>query len=84
MISSLKPIVIRPVRVETPQCSAVVPATTSHEIWRKGRYAKLRPHMDPTCCQRESSIEIDGKPYCRRHAGNIALDMWLQGKLGEK
>lgn len=80
-ISTLKPIVVKPERVVTPQCSAVIPADTRFEEWRKGRYQRLRPHLDHTRCQRESVVQIEGKPYCRLHAGGLALDRWLKGDL---
>ena len=82
-IAAVKPVVIKPVRKVTPQCAVVIPAHTHHERWRQSRYAELRPHMDPKRCQHESTVEIDGKHYCTAHAGKIALDRWLSGKLRE-
>lgn len=83
MIDEIKAKVIRPEPLHTPQCSAPVEPPTHATMWRRDRYIRLRPHMDPDRCQRESTIEIDGKPYCRLHAGGIALDRWLGGKLSE-
>ncbi|HEV2155432.1 hypothetical protein [Bradyrhizobium sp.] len=84
MISKLKQTPPPPERVITPQCTTVVPANTHFETWRKGRYADLRPHTDPARCQRESVVEIDGKPYCTLHGGKVALAKWLKGELVEK
>lgn len=82
-IKGLKAIHIKPERIITPQCSTVIPANSHFEAWRKDRYKKLRPDMDPERCQRESTVKIDGKPYCSNHAGKIALKLWLSGKLKE-
>lgn len=82
-IDVLKPKIIKPERVETPQCCAEVDPPTKASMWRRDRYKKLRPHFDPDRCQRESTVEIDGKAYCRGHAGGMALDRWLKGDLVE-
>jgi hypothetical protein len=83
-ITTIKPPPIKPIRLQTPQCCAIIPANTQFEDWRKGRYAKLRPHMDAARCQRESTVEINGSHYCRAHAGGMALEMWLSNQLVEK
>lgn len=83
MITQIKPKVIKYEPLHTPQCSADVDPPTHANMWRRDRYKKLRPTFDPDKCQRESTIEIDGKPYCRLHAGGLALDKWLNGKLVE-
>lgn len=83
-IKPLKAISIKPERTVTPQCTAVIPADTRFEQWRKERYRQLRPAMDPDRCQRESVVELDGKPYCRLHAGGIALQLWINGALVKK
>jgi len=83
-LTTLKLFVIKPERVVTPQCITVIPADTRFEEWRKGRYQKLRSHLDASRCQRESVVTIDGKPYCRLHAGGVALDKWLAGELVER
>lgn len=80
---SLKPRVIKPARVITPQCCAPVEPPTHATMWRRDRYKKLRPEFNPDLCQRESSLSIHDKPYCRIHAGGLALDMWLTGQLVE-
>lgn len=77
----LKPITIKPARIETPQCCVPVDPPTHAEHWRRERYKKLRPHFDPDHCQRESSFQIDGKFYCRIHAGQLSLERWLKGEL---
>ncbi len=70
-----------PKPVATPQCSAPVDPPSHAPEWRKERYKRLRPSYNPDCCQRDSSIVIDGKTYCRLHAGGIALDRWLRGEI---
>lgn len=35
-------------------------------------------------CQQFGTIQIDDKCYCRKHAGMLALDMWIDGRLVEK
>lgn len=82
-IKKLKVVSTPPKRLVTPQCSTVIPANSHFEAWRKERYKKLRPDMDPERCQRESTVQISGKPYCSNHAGKIALKLWLDGKLKE-
>ncbi|MER9176202.1 hypothetical protein NKH72_21740 [Mesorhizobium sp. M0955] len=80
-VSVLKPKIIKPERVVTPQCCAEVEPPTHATMWRRDRYKKLRPQFDPDRCQRESTLDIEGKPYCRIHAGQLALDRWLSGEL---
>jgi len=79
----LKPLAVKPIRVETPQCCVEVTPPTHAPHWRRDRYKKLRPDFSPDHCQRESVFEIEGRPYCRIHAGQRALDMWLAGRLVE-
>lgn len=80
-ISKLKPVIIKPERIATPQCCATADANPREAGWRQLHYSKRRPHFDSAKCQRESFVEIDGQPYCRVHASKIALEMWLTGKL---
>lgn len=68
-------------RVETPQCCVKVPPPAHNQQWRLERYKRLRHTFDPTCCQRESSLTIGGKFYCRPHAAAYALELWEAGKL---
>jgi hypothetical protein len=82
-IGEIKIKVIRPEPVHTPQCCMKVDPPTHANMWRRDRYKTLRPTFDPDLCQRESTVRIDGKPYCRIHAGGIALDRWIKGKLIE-
>jgi hypothetical protein len=84
MIASVKPQVIKPARVVTPQCCVEVDPPTHCTSYRLDRYKRLRPHFDPHRCQHESTVEIDGKHYCTAHAGKIALERWLSGSLVEK
>lgn len=81
MIAEIKPKVIKPDPAHTPQCCMPVEPPTHANMWRRDRYKRLRPTFDPDKCQRESTIEIDGQPYCRLHAGGVALDRWLSGRL---
>lgn len=48
--------------------------------WRKQRYAD---QPDPATCRRMATVKINNKPYCRPHAGLIALRKWLDGELTE-
>jgi hypothetical protein len=80
-IFRLKPPRIKPERVPTVQCCVVPEDTARLSEWRQKRYKKFRPEFDPMLCQRESVVIIEGKPYCRPHAGQLALKYWLDGKL---
>jgi len=56
--------------------------TSAHQGSEACCYASVDPPSHaPDCCQRDSSIVIDGKNYCRLHAGGIALDRWLRGEI---
>lgn len=85
-IERVKPIITKLPPVQTPQCCVVAEETKSQRDsgWRKRRYTELRPNFDPLRCQRESVVVIDGKYYCRPHAGMLALKWWLEGKLVQK
>jgi hypothetical protein len=83
-LTALKPIIVKPARVSTPQCCVPVAPPTHAEMWRRDRYKKLRPKFDADRCQRESILKIDGKCYCRIHAGQLALDLWMKGDLVRK
>lgn len=69
-----------PVFPELPQCSARVRPPGWAPNWRTDRYEASG--KDPTCCQRNATVELNGKPYCRLHGGSIALDILL--KLEDK
>jgi len=83
-IRILREPVIRPEPVSTPQCSMVVYTAGHDAAWRERWYGQRRPGADPKRCQHDSNVTIDGKPYCRRHAGALALERWLKGDLVEK
>lgn len=82
----LKPQVVRPAVVHTPQCCVEIRETEwlSRSDWRRERYSKLRPHFDPALCQHESVFLLDGKHYCKSHAGIYALEKWMKGELVAK
>lgn len=80
-IRQLKPIVIKPESVQTPQCCVRVEEPVGSRGWRKERYMRLRPGLDPDLCQHSSVFEIDGYFYCRMHAGQKTLEMWREGRL---
>lgn len=84
MLKKLKPVYDPPKRIPTPQCCVEVEDTVRLQQWRLDRYKALRPEFDPLKCQREASVEIDGKPYCSNHGGRVALKKWLRGELVEK
>lgn len=70
---------------KTPRCEAVVSKNNTFEAdWRVNRYGdRHETGEDPMRCIRPSVVELDGKNYCRLHAGHLCLDMYLQGKLKE-
>lgn len=68
-----------PTAIPYRQCSVPVPPPSHNPKWRQERYVKLYPNRDYDRCQRNSTVEIDGKPYCRLHGGSIALDYMLKG-----
>lgn len=79
----LKPLIVKPEPVSTPQCCVEVTPPTHAPHWRRDRYKITRPSFNPDRCQRESLLEYEGKNYCKIHAGQLALEMWLSGKLKE-
>ena len=82
-IATLKPIQVRPKRITTPQCCVPVDPPTHDQEWRRRRHLKNHPQFDPDRCQRESTLTIGSQPYCRLHAGQLALEKWLLGELQE-
>ena len=64
--------------VATPQCCEPIPLNKRirNKAWAKSSYSAEH-------CQKASGILINNKPYCRQHAANIALEMWLVGDLEE-
>lgn len=72
-IRDLKP---RTELFEYPQCCVTVAAPVRNPDWRKEYYAG-KPN-DYTKCQRPATIELDGKFYCRPHAGWVALRILLE------
>lgn len=72
---------LRPAREDPPmiQCEATVLPPTHDNDWRRRNYQG--PYPDH--CRRMSAITIDGRSYCRLHAGGLALEKWLSGQLRE-
>ena len=64
MIRALKP--DTPPPPATPRCSAMT----------SGQYAVERGV--PKQCSHHSAYEIEGKPYCRKHAGEAAIQVLLR------
>lgn len=60
------------------QCSVVVDDPPGVPGWRRRHYASDRTSTDHTRCQFQSVVKIDGKVYCARHAGNVALRILLE------
>lgn len=83
-IREIKPKIIKPEPIITPQCSATVDPPTHNKAWRGNRYGAMRPEFDASKCQRQSTVMIMDKPYCRVHGALVALDLWLRGELVEK
>ena len=74
-VQRIKP--LRIVQVTTPQCCVKVTDFTPQrwgKEYLKRRAAKCEAKgYDPEHCQQQSSYLIDGKNYCTKHAGQIAL-----------
>jgi len=83
MINRIKPKVVKFQPTRTTQCCVNVDPPVHDDMWRRDAYKKLHPSFDPDKCQRESTVVIDGKPYCRIHADAEALSRRLNGKLAE-
>lgn len=80
MTKRLKPLPGTPPRVATPRCEHKVQIQGWHDVkWRSNRYENLGGMWDD--CTFPSYCEIDGHYYCRRHAGQIVLEQFLDGKL---
>ncbi len=73
-IKELKPRI--PTIPALPQCSAKIDDPIKRRGWRQQYYEK-RTDIDSTRCVRNSTIELNGRPYCRLHAGSIAIDILL-------
>lgn len=65
-----------------PQCSAYTgdKSAWNHLSWRQRVERCMKKGSDPRLCTKGAGIEIDGKPYCRQHAGAIAIDILLGRK----
>ena len=78
-----------PAQVEKVQCCADVMENSDYgKSWREQmvkkkirRYSKSERVMQ---CIFNAVVEIDGVPMCRRHAGVVALNLWVNGLLIEK
>jgi hypothetical protein len=64
-----------PPYVPLPQCCVTVPDCTHWAPWyAERRKIKLEAHgWSANCCTRSGTVEIDGKPYCGQHGGQVAL-----------
>ena len=86
IVQRIKPLRVQP--VTTPQCCVKVTDFTPQQ-WNK-EYLKRRTKKcedkgyDPKCCQQQASYEIDGKHYCTKHAGQIALNILTAPKTWTK
>lgn len=76
---TLRPLPGAPVPPPDRKCSFIVPANTFLNEWRLQRYPDR-----PRECRHGAYVEIDGKAYCARHGGKIALEKWARGELVEK
>lgn len=79
-IEQLKRFPQQPVQtVQLPRCDAITSAEPGHaQQWRTKRFG------DPVRCSRGSVVKLDGKHYCRIHAGFAVLELYLAGKLVSK
>ena len=67
---------------KTPPCESMVADTTEHgRAWRKLRYKEQGVDRGELQCCRDAVVELDGKNLCRIHAGFVALDMYMKGRL---
>ena len=65
-----------------PQCSVVNGSNAYNAAYLKRRAERLVERgYDPTRCSAQGSVEIDGRPYCKRHAGIVALNILLDGEI---
>ena len=65
-----------PTRPPTPQCSVPVTVVGASESYLVGRARKATTKgWSPDLCQCQSAWIIDGKPYCTKHGGMIALQI---------
>lgn len=77
-------------RPPLPQCCVQVADPTHAPGWRAKRYGpgatrRSSYHeatgqmldVDPTRCVRQATVEINGKPYCNGHGGQVALKILL-------
>ena len=64
----------------TPRCQHKVQVMGWHdERWRTGRYADRPGDWDQ--CTFPSVVIVNGRHYCRRHGGQVVLDLYLEGKI---
>lgn len=72
---------LRPARQDPPliRCEAIVAPPTHDDQYRRRRWPDK-----PEQCRRMSALVIDDRCYCRLHAGTIALERWLSGRLEER
>lgn len=82
MVKQLKPFPPKapaPPPPSGPRCVATVQTYSEHERrWRLQRYGE-----ETFQCTREAVVEVQGKCYCRLHAGHLVLDMYIRGDLKE-
>lgn len=50
------------------------------ENWRQNYRSPRHVNRDPNFCFLDAHVEIDGKVYCTKHAGQIALALLLGDK----
>lgn len=78
-IARLKPSPVE--RIITPQCCVPMvrnPAVPS-VYWKHRKHMDEPKGFDSNHCAHSSAYVIDGKHYCARHAGQIALSILLTG-----
>lgn len=69
-----------------PQCSAPVPMESHWSpTWLTNHKEQMqRIGYDPNRCSRGGTVKVDGKPFCRQHAGTIAVEELIKLSRAER
>ncbi len=77
-IKRVKPVCIH---VVTPQCSAKCHPMGVVPYFRERRKIRAaRKGFREDLCQASSTYVLNGKPYCAKHAGIVALEILMKEK----
>lgn len=71
-------------RNEYIQCTFPVNKMVNQHLYRDWRAHRAAiTGRDPDACNMEAQVGVNGRPYCERHAGKIALSVQL-GEFDEQ